>query len=113
LQQNCCNKLGRLIISLKWNKKLVRFCWTSDFSYTNFVGVRLDSHVNLSNRIWSLEKHSPLISAPEMGTELESDRSRSRVHLHFSDPDSSFREKAESGIDMHGMYGTIIHTMLI
>jgi len=62
LQQICCNKLGRLIISLEWNKKLFGFCRTSDFSFPNFVGVRLDSDVNLSERIQSLEKYSPLIS---------------------------------------------------
>jgi len=37
LQQNCCNKLGKLIIILEWNKKLVGFCRTSDFSFPNFV----------------------------------------------------------------------------
>jgi len=35
----------------------------SDFSFTNFVGVGLYSYVNISGRIRSLEKHSPLISA--------------------------------------------------
>jgi len=33
-----------------------------DFSFTHFVGIELDSHVNLSDEIRSLEKHSPLIS---------------------------------------------------
>jgi len=52
-----------LILSLEWNKKLVGFYRTSEFSFTNFVGVGLDSHVNLSDWIRSLEKHRPLISA--------------------------------------------------
>jgi len=32
---------------LEWDKKIVRFCRTLDFSFTNFVG--LDSHANLSD----------------------------------------------------------------
>jgi len=63
LQQNCCNKLERLIISLESNKKLVEFCLTSGISFTNFDGVGLDFYVNLSDRIWSREKRSPFISA--------------------------------------------------
>jgi len=43
-------------------KKLVAFCRTLDFSFPNFIGVGLDSDVNLSDQIRSLEKHILLIS---------------------------------------------------
>jgi len=48
------------------DKKLVGFCRTSDFSCPNFVGVGSDWILMLIYRIWSLEKHSPLISAVEL-----------------------------------------------
>jgi len=38
----------------------------SDFSFTNFVGVRSDWIFMLIYRIRSLEKHSPLISAMQL-----------------------------------------------
>jgi len=43
-------------------QKIVGFCRTTDFSFTNFVWVGSDSHVKLSKRIRSLEKQSSLIS---------------------------------------------------
>jgi len=69
LQQICCNKLGRLIISLEWNKELVGFYRTSDFSFPNFVGVRFDWILMLIYWIQSLEKHTPLISGARVGVQ--------------------------------------------
>jgi len=43
-------------------QKMVGFYRTSEFSFSNFVGVRLDSDINLSERIQNLGKQSPLIS---------------------------------------------------
>jgi len=57
-------------------QKLVRFCQTSDFSFPNFVRVGLDSDVNLSDWNRSLEKHSPLISAPALLEKCQSCHSR-------------------------------------
>jgi len=45
-------------------KKLVGFCRTLVFPILS----ESDFHVNLSDRIWRLEKHSPLISASSRHT---------------------------------------------
>jgi len=60
-----------VIISLEWNKNLVGFCRTLDFSFTNFVGfgsdrIGLDFYVNLSESESRKTQSAHLWCRPEM-----------------------------------------------